>query len=142
MQVPRLFADFFAREPFGVQKRLLTFWHLFGVFLASFCRSKKVRTSKSRRGNFGRQKVAVEKRQQKVLALAFSFIKMTLYFPLLLLPGLLGQHITKNMINYRFLTKGPTFFPRFIYQSRCKIMFFQALELNVFLFRISVISVK
>jgi len=41
MQVPRLFADFFAREPFGVQKRLLTFWHLFGVFLASFWRTKK-----------------------------------------------------------------------------------------------------
>ena len=41
MQVARLFADFFAREPFGVQKRLLTFWHLFGVFLTSFWRTKK-----------------------------------------------------------------------------------------------------
>ena len=58
---------FFAREPFGVQKRLLTFWHLFGVFLASFWRTKK-----SRRGNCGRQKVAVEKGRQKVVALTFS----------------------------------------------------------------------
>ena len=39
--MPRLFADFFAQEPFGVQKMLLTFWHLFGVFLTSFWRTKK-----------------------------------------------------------------------------------------------------
>ena len=71
MQVPRLFADFFAREPFGVQKRLLTFWHLFGVFLTSFWRTKKVRDflpsfSRKKDGKklprqFGRQKVVWKK---------------------------------------------------------------------------------
>ena len=80
MQVPQFFAAFFAREPFAVQKKvadllasfLVSFWHSFGGqkivagFLPSF--SEK-RTVKSRQGYFLRQKVAMKKRLQKVVAL-------------------------------------------------------------------------
>ena len=78
----RLFCSGTFWRPKKVADLLASFWCLFGILLedkkrfATFCRPfPEKRTAKSRQGNFGRQKVAVEKRRQKVVALAFSLSK-------------------------------------------------------------------
>ena len=75
----RLFCSGTFWRPKKVADLLASFWCLFDILLedkkgfATFCRPfPEKRTAKSRQGNFGRQKVAVEKRRQKVVALAFS----------------------------------------------------------------------
>ena len=76
MQVSRLFADFFCSETFWHPKKdadlLASFWCLFDILLedkkrlATFFRPfPEKRTAKSCRANFGRQKVAVEKKTAK-----------------------------------------------------------------------------
>ena len=75
----RLFCSGTFWRPKKVADLLASFWCLYGILLedkkrfATFCCPfPEKRTAKSCRGNFGRQKVAEEKRRQKVVALAFS----------------------------------------------------------------------
>ena len=83
----RLFCSGTFWRPKKVADLLASFWCLFDILLedkkrfATFCRPfPEKRTAKSQRSNFGRQMVALEKRRQKVVALAFSFTILALHF--------------------------------------------------------------